>query len=143
MQSGERWKAGEQFVRRLVGSAGSAHFHVPPVKVAGEEIKGSGGRHVDAIEYREDGTFVAHEVKTYGLYYTDANGMRVTVEVPLDAEIKEQVLKDAWLAANVKGYTAFWHFLGAPPSKALQDFLAQHSIKYEIYKEAIDEPRAS
>lgn len=126
----QRWRAGEQFIRERFGAGGSLHFHVPRGEFGGEEITGRGGRFADAVEYRADGTFVAHEVKTYETY-KKIDGKNVEQSVPLSQEIRQQVLKDAWLAANVKGYTAFWHFLGAKPSKDLKEFLDKHHIKYE------------
>ncbi len=125
----ERWKAGEQYIQELHGSAGQQHFRVPD----GGAIKGSGGRFVDAAVSKPQGGTLANEVKTYKQWAT-VNGVPTQRTVPLSDAIQQQVFKDAWLKSNLPGYDSWWHFLDAPPSPELDRALSDRGIPYVIYK---------
>ncbi len=128
MPSPGNWRAGEQYVQELYGSAGQQHFAVP----SGNGIVGSGGRFVDAPVLNANGGTIANEVKTYKRWIT-LNGQASSQAVPLSDHIRQQVLKDVWLRQNVPGYDPRYIFLDAPPSTELSDHLSQSGIIHVIH----------
>jgi hypothetical protein len=132
MQLPDRWQAGEQFIQELYGSTGQQHFPVPAGVFNGEEIRGAGGRFVDAPVPTSNGGVLANEVKTYRPW-TTVDGQPTPNSVGLTDTVQQQVLKDSWLKANVPGYNPRWNFIGAPPSVELDQYLTRKGIDYLIY----------
>jgi len=132
MSHPERWQAGEQFIQELYGSPGQQSFSVPSGGNDNDIITGSGGRHVDAPVPTDNGGILANEVKTYNPW-TTVSGQKVQKFVPLSDAVKQQVLKDSWLSANLSGYKPRWNFIGASPSPELDQYLTAKGIDYIIY----------
>jgi len=132
MPSPDNWRAGEQYVQELYRSPGQQHFPVPAGPFAGEEIVGPGGRFVDAPVPTVSGGTTANEVKTYKEWIT-INGQPTQQTVPLSDQIRQQILKDRWLRANVPGYDPRFIFLHAPPSAELSQHLTDENIIHVIH----------
>jgi hypothetical protein len=128
----DRWQAAEEYVRELYGSPGKRHFPVPEGAWP-EPIEGVGGRFTDAPVDLGGGRVLANEVKIYQEWRT-VRGAPQQVSVPLTDQIRQQVLKDAWLRRNAPGYDPRWMFLDAPPSAELAVFLKRHNLTHVLYE---------
>jgi hypothetical protein len=129
-----RAKAAEQYARELYGGGPERHY---PVATGGDPnfpVTRPGGRKVDVPIDLPGGGTVAGEVKMYQQYRTVslADGSKVTVrgEVPLSAEIKEQIAKDVNLRRADPTHDPRWIFLGAGPNPALRAELTRAGIVF-------------
>ena len=118
----KRWQAGEQYIQELYGSDGQRHYRV----------EGTGGRHVDAPVDTNNGGVLANEVKTYQEWKT-VNGQPVQSEVPLSPEIRSQIDKDVLLRQKDPNFDPRWHFLDAPPSIELRQYLNDNKVIHITY----------
>jgi len=130
LRGNERWQAGEQYIQELYGSGGQRHFTVE-IQEGGQPITGTGGRFVDAPVDVPNGV-MANEVKTYQQWRT-VNGTPQQNSVPLSEHIQQQVNKDLWLRDNRVGFDPRWHFIDAPPSVELSDYLTRYNIIHITY----------
>ncbi|MFR9794756.1 hypothetical protein ACL02U_02480 [Streptomyces sp. MS06] len=83
---------------------------------------------------------LANEVKLYQRYSTvtrEVGGVEqryaLQREVPLSPHIEEQINKDVYLRATVRGFDPRWSFMNASPSQELRDRLEQAGIIYLEY----------
>lgn len=110
------------------------HFRVPLNSNPLHPVTTSGGRFVDVLVSMPNGTMMAVEVKMYLRWRTVTlpGGGKKTVkgEVPLSAEIREQVNKDVALRAANPAHDPRWEFHGAGPSDALRAYLSLARIVF-------------
>jgi len=124
------------------------HLKVPAGETPLGEITGSGGRKVDVAEVYASGRRVwSVEVKNYA-EWTTVGGKPVHKEVGLNSELKQQVLKDAWLRDNwtqvrlsatdpgmraAEFYEPHYSFVGASPNEAYRDLLKRAGIPWTTF----------
>lgn len=127
-----RARAGEDFTRTKYGGEPETHYPVALNSDPDFPVTRPGGRKVDVPVKLPDGTTMAVEVKTYQNWRTVtlADGSKIPQkgEVPLSAQIREQINKDVALRAGDPTYDPRWEFLGAGPSGALRDYLTKAGI---------------
>lgn len=133
----ERWQGGEEYVRELWGGDPETHYPVDTNDDPDFPVTRPGGRDVDVPVQMPNGQTVAVEVKLYQQYRTIgvAPGQNVTqrVEVPLSADIREQINKDVALRNADPNYDPRWSFLNAGPSQELRDHLTKAGIIFLEY----------
>ena len=131
---GKPGAAGEDYVRAKEGGGQTRHYPVPVTTDPNAEypVTRKGGRHVDVPVDLPNGDTLAIEVKTYQQYRTvslpDGTNTVVKGEVPLSAEIREQINKDLALRDADPHYDPRWEFVGAGPSQELRDYLTAAKI---------------
>jgi hypothetical protein len=127
-----RARAGEDFTRTKYGGEPETHYPVALNSDPDFPVTRPGGRKVDVPVKLSNGTTLAVEVKTYQNWRTvtlaDGSNTPQKVEVPLSADIRQQINKDVALRAGDPNYDPRWEFLGAGPSDALSDYLTKAGI---------------
>ncbi|MEU5811395.1 hypothetical protein [Streptomyces sp. NPDC047718] len=132
-----RWNRGEDFHRQLWGGGTERHYPVPTNKDSRYPVTSKGGRKVDVPVDLPDGRTIAVEVKTYGPYRTitlkDGSNRTLLNEVPLKADIREQINKDLALRRIDPLYDPRWSFTDAGPSAELRKYLTEAKIIFLEY----------
>jgi hypothetical protein len=130
----ERAAAMEQHSREQYGGGAERHYPVATNTDPNFPVTTPGGRKVDNPVDLPGGRTLAVEVKFYQEYRTISlpEGTRVTekVEVPLSADIRQQIAKDVALRRADPNFDPRWVFYGAGPNPQLRQQLTDAGIVF-------------